>query len=488
MAKRTKIAGAEFIVAFDGVKHRLIPNGDIIYQGDTIIYVGQDYSEPVDEIIDASDYVVIPGLISLHAHLMYESKCKGFIEEVTSRKLWKTSLYEYIMPLEEAAFPEDAMWVLRYGLTDILKGGCTTVADMSHPTDEAIEVYGESGIRAYVAYMYRDASWNTPNGHELCYKWDLEKGRAGLHRAVELIEKHSGRFDDRFRGYLCPLTVDNCTPELLRETKVIQKQLKVPVQIHASQAVAEFWEMMRRHGMTPIEWLGSLGFLDSDTILGHAVYLNHHTSIRYRDHDDLALIAETGATVAHCPWVFGRRGQHLESFGRYLQRGVNLGIGTDTIPLDILESMRWACAFGKNVEDDPACPTAAQVFDAATLGGAKALGRKDLGRITPGAKADMVLINANTIPMRPMRDPIKNILYAATSRSIDKVIVNGRVVVNNGRVLFLDEDELTREMQRIAKRTWDNIPNHDSQRRTVDELSPLSYQLWDGKVRNKTAE
>src|SRR4030095_7306060 len=132
--------------------------------------------------------------------------------------------------------------------------------------------------------------------------------------------------------------------------------------------------------------------------------------------------------------VFARRGIAMESFGAYRRAGVNMSLGTDTNPQSVIEAMRWAAVVSKIVGREPEATPAAHVFDAATLGGAKALGRDDLGRIAPGARADLVLWKGASGGLGPLRGAVKNIGYNASDEDVDRVYVNGRVVVDGGRV------------------------------------------------------
>jgi cytosine/adenosine deaminase-related metal-dependent hydrolase len=255
--------------------------------------------------------------------------------------------------------------------------------------------------------------------------------------------------------------------------------LKVPVQIHAAQSVHEHLEIMRRHGQTPVEFLAHHGVVGPQVIIGHAIFLAHHSMIRYRDHDDLGLLAETGTHVAHCPWVFGRRGLHMESFGEYLRKGINVTIGTDTCPQDMIEELRWAAVLSKNTTGDVAVPTAGETFTAATLGAAMALGRNDLGRLAPGAKADLVVLDGRSMSMRPLRDPIKSIVYYPASRSVETVVVDGRIIVRDGKVPGVDEYALADRIQAAAESTLATVQDRDWAKRTHEEMSPLSFPIWE---------
>jgi cytosine/adenosine deaminase-related metal-dependent hydrolase len=182
--------------------------------------------------------------------------------------------------------------------------------------------------------------------------------------------------------------------------------------------------------------------------------------------------------VAHAVWVFARRGVVMESFARYKAAGVNMSLGTDTNPQSVIEAMRWAAVCSKIVERNTQATTAADVFDAATLGGARALGRDDLGRIAPGAKADLVLWKTRSWSMTPLRDPVKNIVYNATPEDVDRVYVNGRLVVDGGRVLAADEDAILAALQAGSERMWPRMSRFDWAGRGADQLSPPTYPDW----------
>ncbi|MBI4279538.1 MAG: amidohydrolase family protein [Armatimonadetes bacterium] len=481
MAHTTAIANADWVVGYDGAGHRLIRGGTVAFSDNTITYVGTGYAGPADTVIDGRGRVVIPGLISTHAHLTTEARNKGFLEDAGSRKLWHSGLFEYMPAMGMAAFDQEAVVdVLRFSLVELVKSGCTAVFELGRPTEKTLVAMEESGLRIFTGPMYRSARWHTQNGHAVHYQWDEEAGRHGLREAVDFVERHSSAWGGRLTGVLCPAQADTCTPELLRETMAAARRLDTRVQIHAAQSVSEHLEMMRRHGMTPIEFLARQGMVGPQVIIGHALLLAHHSAIRYPDHDDLGVLAQTGTHVAHCPWVFGRRGVHMESFGGYLRRGVNVTIGTDTCPQDMMEEMRWAAVLSKNATNDAACPTAAETFTAATLNAARALGREDLGRLAPGAKADVVILDGRAMTIRPLRDPVKSIVYYGASRSVETVIVDGRVLVRGGQVLDVDEYVLAERLQGVAERTLAGVKERDWAGRTHEQLSPLSFPLWEG--------
>jgi cytosine/adenosine deaminase-related metal-dependent hydrolase len=155
-----------------------------------------------------------------------------------------------------------------------------------------------------------------------------------------------------------------------------------------------------------------------------------------------------------------------------------MSLGTDTNPQSVIEAMRWAAVVSKIVERNTEATTAAHVFDAATLGGARALGRDDLGRIAPGAKADLVLWKGASWGMTPLRDPVKNIVYNATAEDVDRVWVDGRLVVDGGRVRAADERAIFAALQAGGERMWPRMGPFDWAERDADALSPQTYPEW----------
>jgi cytosine/adenosine deaminase-related metal-dependent hydrolase len=233
--------------------------------------------------------------------------------------------------------------------------------------------------------------------------------------------------------------------------------------------------MTRRHGLTPIQWLHDLGILGPNTIIGHGIFLDHHPWLHWSTRHDLPRLAASGSTVAHCPTVFSRRGMKLENFGTYVAAGVNLGIGTDTYPHNMLEEVRAAIIFARLAAGDVKGAKTAQVYRAATVGGAKALGRDDIGRLSVGAKADLVLVDLEHPMMRPARDPLRSLVYCAAERAVRDVFVDGHQVVRDGRVLTLDYAAATEALEEAQSRAMAGAPALDYANRSMDALSPLAF-------------
>jgi 5-methylthioadenosine/S-adenosylhomocysteine deaminase len=232
---------------------------------------------------------------------------------------------------------------------------------------------------------------------------------------------------------------------------------------------------------TPIEFLSDTGLLGPDLIIGHGWAVAGHPLVSYPpvDGGDLAILAKSGATVSHDPLVFLKRGNKMHSHTSYLQAGINVSIGTDTVPQDLLNEMRMASYTSKLADWDCHSGSSRDIFNSATLGGAKGLGRPDLGRLTPGALADIAVVNMETFNGVPYRDPIKNLINSCQRADVQWVIVDGKIVVEEGVITTIDEKKLLSEAQRAGEGIWAKIPEHHYLKQSADEVSPLTFKLWE---------
>jgi cytosine/adenosine deaminase-related metal-dependent hydrolase len=479
--ERTLI-NASHLIAYDGKQHRHLRDGVIVYEGDTIIHVGKKFDGQVDHVIDATGKVVTPGFIDTHMH-MYESPLdRSLVEDTGPRNFYGSGLFEMLPARSAAEDEEGALASIEFSMAELIRGGTTCAVELGSHYDYTADQAARFGLRVYVGMAYRSARWFTPDGKAVQWEWQEEQGIADMNAGMQWLEKNDGSRGGLVKALLAPRQVDTCSEALLRRTREVADHLRVPVTLHTAQSVVEFQEMIRRHGKTPIEWLRDIGFLAPNVILGHAVIIAGHSWANYAG-DDLSIMAQSGCTVAHSPWVFVRRGVTLESFARYLKAGINLSLGTDTAPQSMLEAMRYASIFSKVVERRSlGIATAADVFNAATLGGAKALGRDDLGRIAKGAKADLVIWETESLSMSPLRDPIRNLVFNAQNEDAQTVIINGKIVLQD-RVLTngVNVKELARRVQAAGERMWPNLHKGHWAHHTVDELSPQSFAVWDGE-------
>jgi cytosine/adenosine deaminase-related metal-dependent hydrolase len=481
---RTKLQGG-VVVGFNGQSHVLIRDGVVVWEDDAITFVGKAYDHPVDRTIRAADRLIIPGLINLHWHAGVRANWRlttdhghpqffgaGFPNTDAGRR---GALY----PLSDA----EAETAATLNVLELLSGGCTTLVEMGAPlrlvTHLAAQVE-RLGVRAYLGPGYRSANYYRDEAGVVQYDWQEEAGREGLKTACRFVSEHDGKANGRLRGMLFPLQVDTCSRELLQATVRAAEELGVPVQIHTAQNLLEVHQTLRKYGCTPVELLAEAGLLGPRTTLGHCIMVSGHPQAHYPDGHDLDLIAAAAAHVAHCPVSLGRRGMHLHHLSGYLARGINVGLGTDIHPFDLIREMRGAALICKVAAESPNAGTAREVFNAATLGGAKALGRQDLGRLCPGAKADLVIVNQRALHYGVLCDPIRSLVDCGVASDVETVIVDGHMVMENRQVPAAPPvDELLARAQHYAEAYWAFYPQLDWNGRAAEEAFPNAFPWVD---------
>ncbi|WP_185983776.1 amidohydrolase family protein [Aureimonas mangrovi] len=474
---KTIIRNAAFVVAWDdeSAAHVYHTDTDVAFSDGRITALGSVAEEPGDEIVDGAGMMVMPGLVNVHSHPSSEPLNKGFLDELGSPALYNSSLYEF-MPIlrpDADAVPD----CVEVAYSELLLSGVTTLADLSVAHPRWLDLAARSGLRVVVAPMYRSARWFTRNGHVVDYEWDEAAGEAAMAQALDIIDKAEADPSGRLSGMVCPAQIDTCSADLIRDSFAEAERRGLPFQIHAAQSVVEFHEITRRHGVTPIQWLRDLGVLSERSIIGHSIFLDDHPAANWHTREDLSLLAGTQTTVAHCPTVFLRRGIALRDVGRYLRAGVRVAMGTDTYPHHMLEEMRNVAYVARLMAQNPRTLKTTDVFNFATVGGATALGRDDIGRLAPGARADIVMVDVTHPMMRPGRDPVRSLVYAAAERAVRAVFVDGQKVVEDGRVLTMDYPAAAERLHEAQKRTEEAAPALDFAGRAVTDYSPLTFPL-----------
>ncbi len=488
---RTLIQGG-WVVGFQNGHHAILRDGVVVLEDDHILYVGPSFGGRVDQILDARGKLVSPGFVNIHAvanidmqTLALDSNNDGFASP-------RAYAVDGKGQVEFAG--ERLRTSVLFSLVQLLKGGSTTIVEITTMApsrfevsrDEApllAEIAGELGARIYVSHKFRAGKRYLDTDGVWRYHWDLDAARSALAYAQDVVRTYEGTHDDRVRTMLFPYQFDACT-EILAEVKQASRELKVPVHMHTSQSLFEFHDCLRRYNKTPVQYLESIGFLDDRTILTHLLYTTLHPASGYPpgDRSDLQIVADRGAHVAHCAVVYVRRGKILGSFSRYREMGINVPLGTDTFPQDMIEEMRWAALACKWSDRNANHGTAREVFNAATLDGARALGRDDIGRLAPGAKADMVIVDLSRLHIGPVDDPIKTLVYAASGSDIDTVIVDGRIVVDGGQLSGVDESDLIRKAAEAHLWQKDRFVGQHPRGESADLLFPPTYPKLRGEL------
>ncbi len=476
----TVIKDAAWVIAWDEAarRHAYRRGVDVAFTDDRIVFLGKGFVGAADHVIDGGGVMVMPGLIDIHSHPHHEPLYRGIREEHGLAGMYMTGLYErgqaFSAPDDEARAA-----CAEFAYCELLLSGVTSLVDISAPWDGWIELFAKSGMRGFLAPGYASARWFLENDHEIAYDWNEPRGRAGFERALAVIDAASADPSGRLSGVVAPMQIDTCSEALLRDSRAAARERKLPFTVHVSQSVNEVREMIRRHGMTPIQWAQQLDLLGPGAILGHALFLDTHSWVRWHSRRDLAILGDSGTAVAHCPTPFARYGQIMEHFGAYLGAGVTMGMGTDCSPHNLVEEMRKASVLARVAARDIHAVEVGDFLHAATAGGADALLRDDLGRLAPGKKADLVLVDLACPQMQPGRDPLRAFVYHAADRAVRDVFVDGRQIVAGRRVLTLDQQDAAVRMNAAQQRMESAAPQRDYLHRTAEEITPLSLPVAD---------
>lgn len=423
-----------------------IPSGEMLVSDGRILAVGTKLTHHVDETLDWTDSFVAPGFIDLNAlgdidhHLIWSEQKRP------EKLIWSK---EYVEGgTEEAMTPEEEAFKSLFAYVQLLRRGVTSACPITCTYYKATgETYDEMAAAAKHAAHLGQRSWLGVGFLGAGHVWDEEHGRQIVlplpddgRPGFEAAKRFVGDFD----GYGGGLVTTMMTPErielqsdaVLREVGDFCREHGKLLKLHAAQSAFEWKWTRETMGCTPVEHLERLGLLNDRLLLPHALYTTGSAVTDLPGDDDLVKLAKSGASVIHCPLIYARRGDGLDSFARYKAAGIRMTMGSDTFPPDPFMIIRVGAMSA--LARTKGCVEHARFidfWDAYTRGGADALKRPDLGRLAEGARADFIRIPMTNPWLGTFDDPVRTLAMAATATDISDVWVEGRPVVEAGRVL-----------------------------------------------------
>ena len=435
---------------------------DVLVDGDRIVAVGPGLSAPPDAArLDAAGKLVVPGLINAHTHA-HNNLIKGVADSVTLELFLNTGPAMYLGRTHEEQYLSALL-----GAVEMVKTGCTSAYDLfmalPSPSIESVEAvvraYADAGVRALVAPAVADLlfyEW-VPGlmdalPHDLRQEVERRRPAAGPD-ILKVVREGLLRFHDtaggRVRLAVAPTIPAQCTDDFLLASRRLADEFGVGLHTHLAESKVQALSGRRRYGQSLTRHLHDVGILGPRFTAAHAVWL---------DPDDIALMADTGSSVAHNPASNMKVASGIAPVAEMLARGVNVALGTDgsgaSDNQNMFEALRFAALLSKvRSPDYPGWLTAEQTLRMATTGGARALGLGDrLGQVAPGYLADLVLVNLDSIYLRPLNHAARQLVFCETGGGVETVLVGGRVVVEGGRVLTVDETQLKKKVQIAADR------------------------------------
>lgn len=437
MPTTIKIENARFVVTMDP-ERRIYSDGSILIEGSRIAQVGKsdDLAHvSAERTIDAGGMVVTPGFINGHMHISYAHAVRGLFPDHLGN-----AYLPNVFLLQGAMTEEEEYSTSLLAITELLKYGTTTFIDPGTTTylDACLDAYQRAGCRIIVGRNVQDR----PNPLNL----PVMDTDDAIRMTEQAVDSYDGALDGMVSAWTMPFTAEFCSPQLLQATHAIAESRGTRTTLHYNNGARWIQHCADEHGCSPTEYLDRLGVLTSRMTLSHCLGIQE---------DEARLIAERGTAVAMCPTAAIKGGAGMGQSAllpELLEYGARVGLGTDagnnSNLLETLRAVYLAAVLYKDGRRDVHAVPAETALELGTIRGAAALGMDDIiGSIEPGKAADLVLFDTRRSEWAALHNPVNSLVYNADGRSVDTVIVNGRVVVEKSRPLFVDEAELVADVQ-----------------------------------------
>ena len=408
---------------------------DIRIEGNRIARVGEDLPAEGCTVIDATDRLVIPGLINAHTHA-YMTMHRNYADDLAFFD-W----LDKVQQVEDGMTEEDIYWATLLAIIEMIRSGTTCFVDMTiksakektGPLSAAAGAVADSGFRAVISRGLAGVS-------------DSEESLMKFGQVVHEMELFKG--ESRLQFLHGPHAPYSCMADYLQKLTQSCKDRGIGQTIHLSESLAEMDGIAKEHGTTPIQYVDSQGVFDVPCIVAHAVFATE---------EDIRIMAEKHVSVAINPKSNMKLGNGFAPAKAFLDAGINVCLGTDGCgsnnSLNMFQEMNAAALAYKGANRQARCIGAADVLKMATLNGAKAIGREgELGEIREGALADLVLLRLNEPQFIPANNLVSGLVYSAKGSEVDTVLVDGRVLLRDGKLTTIDENRVYGEIRKITAR------------------------------------
>ncbi len=415
----------------------ILPNGEkdevretsIFIEGKEIVAIGEAPADFVEEkVIDGKDKLVIPGLVNCHTH-----SYMAFMRNVADDLSFMDWLFGTIDPIEQQMTDEDTYWGACLAIIEMMKSGTTCFNDMQMNIHQTTKAVKESGMRAVIS-------------RGLVGSGNDEAGQVRLAQAYE--ERDAAKDCDRLSFMLGPHAPYTCDDGFMRIVSEEAKKNHMRIHVHLSESESEISQIQEKYGCSPIEMANNNGLFDVPAIAAHCVQV---------DAKDIAILKEKNVSVVTNPASNMKLGNGFAPVPAMLEAGVNVCLGTDGAAsnnsLNMFHELSLLTLIHKGVNKTPQCVSAREGFRIATMNGAKALGlEQEIGSIEVGKKADLAILNLNTPSLTPRNNLIAGLSYSANGSEVETVIIDGKVTMENRKILTMDEELVYQKVNEIIER------------------------------------
>lgn len=431
------ITGAT-VVTMDA-ERRVIENGAVGVRGGEIVFVGKtaDAKQGARQRVDVRGKVVVPGLVNTHTHVPM-GLFRGIADDLDLQE-WLT---QYIFPAEAKNVNERFVRAgTRLGLAELIKGGTTTYCDMYYFEDAIADETAKAGVRGVLGQTLIDfpAPDNKTFDEALKYTESFIRKWQGHRLVTPAVAPHA------------PYTVNK---EHLLKTRELSDRLDAPLIIHLAEAKTETEFIQQNHkGQRPIEYVENIGFLSNKTIAAHVIQANE---------SELEILKRRDVGIAHNPQSNMKLAAGVAPVPAMIRLGMRLGLGTDGAAsnndLSLWEEMDTAAKLHKVFSGDPKAASAKEVFEMATIGGARALHMEDrIGSIEIGKRADLVIVDFSSLNQVPMYNVYSHLVYATKADDVSSVIIDGKFVMTERRLLTLNESAIKKDANLFHQKIIDSL-------------------------------
>lgn len=395
---------------------------DILIKNDLISEISDEITdENVDKIIDATEKILLPGLVNTHTHLSM-TLFRGLADDLSLDE-W---LNDNIWPVEANLNGYYCYIGALLGAVELIRSGTTTFSDMYFYMEDVAKAVEESGIRAVLSYGMIDFG-------------DEEKRKAEIEENLQLYKNCHNTADGRIKVFFGPHSPYTASEELLKEVRKLADENNIGIHIHVSETQKEINDVSSEKGLRPFEYLDSIGFLGPDVVCAHSVWLSDN---------EIEIIKEKDVKISHNPCSNMKLASGIAPVSKLLENDICVAIGTDGASsnnnLDLIEELKTASLLQKVATLDPKVLTSDESLAMGTINGARALGLEDeIGTVEVGKKADLILIDTNSANMVPDSSNLSsNIIYSANGSNVDTTICNGQILMENKKLTTLDEQDI----------------------------------------------